>query len=433
MTAHPALLPQPSRMTVEVTTRCNMRCALCVKQAPGADIGDGDMDPAVFARLTPAFAHLDSLVLTGIGEPLLHPGLDGFARLARAAMPGAARIGIQTNGRLLTPARAAALAAAGVDRVCVSVDSSAPQTFRALRPGGELDDVERALAALAGVRRTASGARLEPGVETVLVRDTVADLPELVRWVAARGARFLLVSHLLPYAPQTAGQVAHPSSSDAALALYRRWKDRAAGEGLDLDAYLDVLWRFDKTGEQKRLVALVRAMLDEGAQDGVWMRPQRLLGHDGGGLRRLEDAFGAAAEAAAREGLDLRLPAAAPRFARRCAFVEEGRVFVDRFGALAPCYFLWHRYVCHLDGRRKPVTPARFGSVNGLGPLELWRAEPFVRFREAVLRYDYPYCLDCAMSPCDLIGAEPHDADCYGRDVPCGDCPWALGLYQCLG
>ena len=36
------------------------------------------------------------------------------------------------------------------------------------------------------------------------------------------------------------------------------------------------------------------------------------------------------------------------------------------------------------------------------------------------------------MTPCDLIEAGSFEHDCYGGAVPCGDCPWALGLLQCL-
>ena len=69
---HPALSPFPSKLFVEVTTRCNLHCAMCVKGAPGQGIAEGDMSGATFARLTPTFSRLDALILNGVGEPLLH-------------------------------------------------------------------------------------------------------------------------------------------------------------------------------------------------------------------------------------------------------------------------------------------------------------------------------------------------------------------------
>src|ERR671929_166304 len=83
----PALRAQPSKLFVEVTTRCNLRCEMCPREAPGRTIVDGDMTRETFARLAPAFPRLDALVLNGIGEPLLHPHLDRFVEEARRAMP----------------------------------------------------------------------------------------------------------------------------------------------------------------------------------------------------------------------------------------------------------------------------------------------------------------------------------------------------------
>ena len=51
----PALRPHPSKLFVEVTTRCNLRCAMCPREAPGGAVAEGDMSAETFARLAPAF------------------------------------------------------------------------------------------------------------------------------------------------------------------------------------------------------------------------------------------------------------------------------------------------------------------------------------------------------------------------------------------
>ena len=60
---------------------------VCVKQAAGQGLVEGDMTAQTFARLAPAFPYLDALVLNGIGEPMLHRGLEEFIELAKGAMP----------------------------------------------------------------------------------------------------------------------------------------------------------------------------------------------------------------------------------------------------------------------------------------------------------------------------------------------------------
>lgn len=140
---HPARRPNPSRLFVEVTTRCNLNCAMCVKQSSGQAMREGHMSRETFARLAPALPHLDALVLNGIGEPLLHPELERFIEAGRRGMPEAGWVGFQTNGQLLGPRRAQSLAAAGIDRICISVDSTSPEMFRALRGGGRHEATPR--------------------------------------------------------------------------------------------------------------------------------------------------------------------------------------------------------------------------------------------------------------------------------------------------
>src|SRR5919199_6753035 len=133
----PALRPHPSKLFVEVTTRCNLRCAMCPKEAPGRTIREGDMSRETFDRLAPSFPRLEALILNGIGEPLLHPDLERFIEAAKREMPASGWVGFQTNGQLLGRKRALSLANAGVDRICISADAVSPDLFSAVRKGGQ--------------------------------------------------------------------------------------------------------------------------------------------------------------------------------------------------------------------------------------------------------------------------------------------------------
>src|SRR5574337_480053 len=80
----PALRDRPAKLFVETTTRCNLACPMCAKQAGGARSASGNLDPSLFTALKPVFPYVESLVLNGIGEPLLHPGLEAFVKTARS-------------------------------------------------------------------------------------------------------------------------------------------------------------------------------------------------------------------------------------------------------------------------------------------------------------------------------------------------------------
>lgn len=95
----------PDKIYVELTTRCNLRCPMCLKFAKGSCIDEGDMPLALFKKLAPSLDHSRFLVLNGIGEPLLHPDLEEIITIARAVMPPDGRIGFQSNGLLFSNSR----------------------------------------------------------------------------------------------------------------------------------------------------------------------------------------------------------------------------------------------------------------------------------------------------------------------------------------
>lgn len=421
----------PSKLFVEVTTRCNLRCAMCVKYAPGQGLVEGDMTDETFERLAPAFPHLETLVLNGIGEPLLHRGLERFIERAKADMPADAWVGFQTNGQLIGPRRAEALVAAGVDRIAISADAVSPERLRAIHGGARLAPIEAAADRL-HVSAAAHGRQISLGLEFVAMRDNLDQLPLLVRWAARHRFEFIIVSHLLAYDPSMADLAAFSPASDRALAVYREWRARADAEGIDLRRYLESRNRFAPPAEDERAIRLVQAMVDDAKARGLSLRVDDLLRFDEARLSATEAAFDEAAALAADLGVELRLPKTVPTQVRRCEFVEEGSAFVSWDGDLHPCYFLWHPFSCHLAGVAKTVRPVRFGNVADAGILETWNGTPWRTFRGDVSRYDFPFCYDCNLAMCDYMEDGDFEQDCHLAAVPCAACLWCTGPFQCL-
>ncbi|HTY20326.1 MAG TPA: radical SAM protein, partial [Geobacteraceae bacterium] len=189
----------PRKLFVETTTRCNLGCFMCVKQSPGRTECEGDLSPGIFSALEPVFPYLDALILNGIGEPLLHSQLEMFIRSAKGRMPPAGWVGFQSNGLLLDERRAISLVDAGLDKICISLDAASAEKFRMVRQGGKLPAVAGAFAALSSARRVCSRPGLQVGIEFVLMRRNMGELPATLRWAAENGASFAIVTHLLPY------------------------------------------------------------------------------------------------------------------------------------------------------------------------------------------------------------------------------------------
>src|ERR1039457_4435994 len=252
-----ALRRLPTKLFVETTTRCNLNCCMCVKQNRGSEVREGDFSPELFTRLETAFPHLEALILNGIGEPLLNPHIESFIRGAKKVMPSNGWIGFQSNGLLITNQRALSLVDAGLDKVCISIDAIAPEQFKKLREGGDVDAVEMALQALANAKTQCNRPEVKIGIEFVAMQSNLRELPTTIEWAARRGASFAIVTHVLPYDELHAHEAMFCSVSDQALSLYNSWRRKAATAGIDIQRYSAIRWKYTRTQEEQAVVDLV--------------------------------------------------------------------------------------------------------------------------------------------------------------------------------
>jgi len=426
-----AQLPYPSKLFVETTTRCNLNCAMCVKQAPDSDIGNDHMTPKTFARLEPAFAELQVLILNGIGEPLLNPHLESFIKAARKHMPESGWIGFQSNGLLLNQQRAITLMDAGLNGICLSLDAISPETFRKVRQGGEVAAVQNAFTSLQLAQQQRPASQLQIGVEFVVRQDNLQELPEVIEWAAKQGVNFAIVSQLMPYAAKQIEQRAYDNVSDAALTIFDKWQRIAADQGLEIRDYQRTAGSVDRQ-RHRAIAELVKQMKAEARDQEIFFNVRQLFERDENQSNLTARVFAQAIEVATQHGLELRLPSVVPLHERSCTFVEDGGAFISWDGKLHPCYNLWHGYRCYIEDWERTVSPKSFGNICRKNILEIWNQSDFIGFRQNVLSQDYPYCSNCSVAPCDYIESDELEQDCFLSTEPCGACLWSMGLLQCL-
>ncbi len=177
-------------LQVEVTSRCTRRCTVCPRAAVPETWRDGDLT-AVLWRILARDLHLAEHVhLQGWGEPLLHRSLPDWVVEARRA---GCSVGLTTNGDLLGKAEDWLLCG-DVSQVDLSLAGDEAQ-HAALRDGSSLAAV---LAAGGRLQRRARERRIPLRVlgSYLLTRENAADLPQVVRAVAAAGLSELFVIHL---------------------------------------------------------------------------------------------------------------------------------------------------------------------------------------------------------------------------------------------
>jgi Fe-coproporphyrin III synthase len=170
------------------TRRCNLHCAHCYTDSADHEYpGELSTDEALAMVDGLAAAGVPVLLISG-GEPLRRADLFEVAAHARAQ---GLRVVLSTNGTLLTPEVAGALAEIGVSYVGISIDGrpEAHDRFRGLR--GAFD------ASMSGID-ACRNAGIRVGLRLTLTRRNLDDLPWIFDLMEERNVPRLCIYHLAP-------------------------------------------------------------------------------------------------------------------------------------------------------------------------------------------------------------------------------------------
>ncbi len=186
-------------LRVSLTDRCDLRCVYCMDAKPVFLDRRGQLSPLELAGIVGAFVArgVRRVRLTG-GEPLTRRDIaDIVASLgalrrradAAASAPGLDELTLTTNGTQLAR-YAVMLAAAGIARINVSLDTLDPLRFAEITRGGRLDQV------LTGID-AAVAAGLTVRINMVAMAGfNDAALPAMADWCEARGFDLALIESM---------------------------------------------------------------------------------------------------------------------------------------------------------------------------------------------------------------------------------------------
>ncbi|MEJ5946247.1 GTP 3',8-cyclase MoaA [Pseudokineococcus basanitobsidens] len=198
--AAPGLLDPSGRTAVDLrvslTDRCTLRCGYCMPPEGLDWMPDDELltdDEVVrLVRLAVERLGVREVRYTG-GEPLLRRGLERVvaATTALRTADGSPVEASMTTNALGLDRRAAGLAAAGLRRVNVSLDTLRPERFAAITHRDRHADVLRGVAAAAeaGIGPVKVNAVLMPGVND-------DEAPDLLAWALAHGYELRVIEQM---------------------------------------------------------------------------------------------------------------------------------------------------------------------------------------------------------------------------------------------
>lgn len=308
----------PSYVQIEPVGACNLRCTMCpinYREDKPLHGSRRIMDFDLYCRIVDQFTNLKTLHLQGLGEPMLHPRF--FDMVAYATAKGI-RVTTNTNLTLLNAARAEQCITTGLDTLHFSIDGTNAKTYEKIRLNAHFDKVIANLETLVETRRRMHSALPRLHLVMVIMRQNLAELPELVRLAHKYGAEEVF-----------AQQLSHDFGDPAFHTNFQPLNE--------------------------------------------YVREQSLLYED---PERIETYFGEARALAGEYGITLRLPRPRPRphpadrpGRERCSWPWDG-AYISFQGYAMPCCMA-----------ATPET-VNFGLVTGDNLEEIWNGAPYQQFRE---------------------------------------------------
>lgn len=122
----------PLELVIEVTNKCNLKCVMCTRGDMKRPIGNMEMNlyKKIIDDVSP---YIELIYLHGLGEPLFHPKIFEMIKYAKKKN---VKVGLSTNGTIMTEEKARRILSCGLDYLIISLDAVTPRTYKIVRGGG---------------------------------------------------------------------------------------------------------------------------------------------------------------------------------------------------------------------------------------------------------------------------------------------------------
>ncbi|MBS7287400.1 MAG: radical SAM protein [Candidatus Freyarchaeota archaeon] len=420
----------PLALQVEVSSACNLDCFMCQRRS-WVSGEEGLMPLSLFRKLEGSLCEAERVILYGIGEPLMNSDIVEMVAFARRVMGKGGEISLSTNGVLLTPKLAGMLVDAGLTSLYVSLDSLNEEKLKKIRRGidyvGALENLKFLLKKF--------GSDVEVGLEYVVMRENLGELPEFVAEAAGMDANHIFVSHIVPYFEEAASQAVYTTVSEEAIEagkelLGRGW--RVIVEAARFFVSLGYVGSIMESSEVELLSEAWRKAEAMGVELNV---PLLLSGEvDVNLLEAVKKTFSETERVAREHGVKITLPPVSFSVkGRSCPYVEKKTAVIRWDGMVAPCQEYLHDHQLYVNKHSKTFKAHLFGDIKKSSLKEIWGSGEYTEFRKKIeaLPETVPWCGNCPYSTLKCWFVDGNELDCYGNSPSCSECIYSTGMAKC--
>ncbi len=189
---------QIQKLYIELTSACNLNCGMCFRHG-WFDERIGTMtDETVdcLMRNLSDLSHLQSVMFSGMGEPLVHPRV---TEMIQHFFSAGVRTELLTNATLLTREKGEALVNSGLDMLWISVDGFSRKSYEQVHIGSRFDLITDHIEQFNAVRN-----KCKLGITFVIMKENVDEINYINDFADRYGVDMINLSYAIPGEPTTA-------------------------------------------------------------------------------------------------------------------------------------------------------------------------------------------------------------------------------------
>jgi radical SAM protein with 4Fe4S-binding SPASM domain len=176
----------PPSIQLEITTKCNINCPLCLRTIDPAKIVDADMSIDLFKTIiTQLKGKTRDVSLVGLGEPLLHPQIFDMIRLVKE---NDLEVSLIDNFTLIDKEKTLKLIDSGLDFIYVSFDNTSKAAFEKRRTGACFEKVIENIKLFVKTKNEAKAKHPIFLFKSTISNSNFKEIPQLIKLAEDLGA-----------------------------------------------------------------------------------------------------------------------------------------------------------------------------------------------------------------------------------------------------